>query len=128
MPSAANIVLADSVPVNHTYEPVEIDPANSLFLERTLPDTSAGFEALRLGFARSTPGRPTNRVSMRLDIPYEQVVDGVTVVHSIARYNGTITLPDTMSATDRLNFATLIQNLHANSVVKGYTSTLAPVY
>lgn len=128
MPAAANIVIADSVPANHTFEPVEISPSNSLFLERTIPSTAAGFEGLRLQFTRSASGRPTDRVGVRLDVPIEQTIDGIVSVHSVARFSGTITLPDSMSGTQRLNFATMLQNIFANSVVKGYVSNLAPVY
>lgn len=128
MPSAANIVLADSVPANHTFNPVEVDPADSLFLVRDISITSAGNESLRLNFSRATSGRPTNRVQVRLDIPYEQTVDGVTTVYDIFRFAGTFTLPETMTSLNRANAMALVQNALANSVVAGYVEDLEPVW
>lgn len=128
MAAASNIVLADSVPANHTFEPIEVDPANALFLQRATAATSAGFEALRLTFSRSSSGRPTNRIGIRLDVPYEQTVDGVTTVYDTARMQTTITCPEKMTAQQRLDFATLIQSAMAHATVKAYTSTLSPVW
>lgn len=127
MPAAATIVLADATPANHSYEPIEGDSSNFLFLERTLSTTSAGAEALRLTFSRATSGRSTNRVGVRLDIPYEHTVDGVTLVHSTARYQGSFTLPETMTASDREHFMTLVANAYANAVIRGYVEDLIPV-
>lgn len=128
MPAAANIVLADATPANHTYEPMEGDSSNFLFLERTLSATSAGAESLRYTFSRASEARPTDRIGIRLDIPYEQTVDGVTTVHSIARFSGTVTLPDTMTAGDREDFMALLVSLFGHATTASYIENLAPVY
>lgn len=128
MPAAANIVLADNTPANHTYEPIEVDPANSLWLERTLSTTSAGAEALRITFSRSSSARPTNRIGLRLDLPYEQTVDGVTTVYDTFRFSATFTMPETMTGAQRDHAGVLCKNLLANAVVQGYIQDLTPVY
>lgn len=127
MPTASNIVIADSVPANHTFNPIEVTPGNSLFLERTTPSTSAGAWGLRLTFSRGNDGRPTDRVGVRLDIPYEQTVDGVVQVYDTARFSGTFTLPQTMTGLQRADFMALIQNALNHADVKGYVTNLEPV-
>lgn len=128
MPSATTIVLADSVPANHNFDPVQIDPENSLFLERDTPSTSGGFWGLRLTFSRANSGRPTDRVGVRLDVPYEQTVDGIVQIADTARFQGSFTLPTTMTATNRADFAALVKNALAHADVLGYIEDLEPVY
>lgn len=128
MPSAANIVLADSVPANHTYNPIEGDSSDFLLLERGVSTTSAGNASLRLNFSRATSGRPTNRVQIRMDFPYEQTVDGVTKVYDVARFQGIFTLPETMTDLQRANVYALVKNAFANAVVTGYVEDLEPIW
>lgn len=128
MPAASNIVLADSIPANHTFSPAEIDSANALFTEKTLSLTSAGQEGLRLKFSRGNSGRPTDRLEFRLDLPYEQTVDGVTTVYDTARMVTTITIPQTATVTQRANFMALIQALFNHTVIEGYIEDLEPVW
>lgn len=128
MPTATNIVIADSVPANHTFVPIEVSPGNSLFLERATPNTSGGAWGLRLTFSKGNDGRPTDRVGVRLDVPYEQQVDGVYVVHDTARFSGTFTLPTTMTGLNRADFMALVINALSHADVKGYVEDLEPVH
>lgn len=128
MGTATTIVLADSVPVNHNFDPVEVTPENSLFLERTTPNTSGGFWGLRMGFSRANSGRPTDRVSVRLDVPYEQLVDGVYNVIDTARFSATFTLPTSMTSLNRADFMALVQSALNHADVSAYVEDLEPVF
>jgi len=123
MPVAANIVVADHVPTNHTFNPLDITTGNALFAERAIAATSAGFELLRLLFSKSTTRRPTDKTTIRLDMPLEQVVDGVTVVYATARFDGNFTLPDVMTSTQKLKFGALVRNVFAHATVRGVYET-----
>jgi hypothetical protein len=127
MGAAANIVLTDSSTVDHTFNPVEVSPANSLYLAR-VGNTPQGNEALRLLFSRATSGRATNRVTLHLDKPYEQEVDGVYTVYDTARFKGTWTLPDTMTLAQREIFASLVIASINNAVLTTAVEELESVW
>jgi len=127
MPAFANIVLADSTPANHTFAPVRVEGGVAYHEDRD-STTSAGYKTLSLEMSRATATRPTNRVKVRLNVPYEQTVDGAVVIRSTARHISENIIPDDMSSTERAHFAALIASAHANAVIKGYSSTLDPEY
>jgi hypothetical protein len=127
MPAFANIVLADSVPANNTFAPVRLEGSTAMHEDRNAT-TSAGFKTLFLELNRASGSRSTNRIKMRLNIPYEATADGVTTVRSIARHVGENILPDDMTALERNNFATLVAAAYAHATIKGYTKDLDVEY
>lgn len=127
MPDAANILLNDSVPAAHTFEPVSILPERSLLVDRD-STTSAGQKTLQAGLSIARSNRPTNRVNIRLSMPTETTVDSVTTVAYTARFNADVVLPEQMTATERADFAAFIKNAFADSVIAGYIEDLAPMY
>lgn len=127
MPTAANILLNDSVPAAHTFEPLSITPERSVLVDRD-STTSAGFKTLQAGLSPARPSRPTNRVNIRLSMPTEQTVDSVTTVAYTARLNVDCVLPEEMTATERADFAAFVKNALADTVINGYIEDLDPMY
>lgn len=127
MPAAANIVLADHVPANHTFKP--ISQSGNAFLHETSEMTIGGAErTLILELSRQSSTRATDRVTVRLNVPFEQTVDGVTSVRSTARFIGEVVMPSDMTATERSLFAALVKNALAHATVQGYMTNREPVY
>lgn len=127
MPTAADIILNDSAPAAHTFEPQSITPEKAVFVDRDSA-TSAGQKSLILGVSPARPNRPTNRVLVRLNMPTEYTVDGVVRVRDIARHSSDTVLPEAMTTLERTNFAALIENAYADAVVSGTIAALDPVY
>lgn len=126
MPSASTITIADQVPTNHVFNPITTGATS--FLETTTKATGATQESLVLQMDRSSTKRATDRVTVRLNVPFEQTVDGAVTVRSTARFIGEFVVPADCSSTERLMLATMVQNVLANSVVKGYVSSRDQLY
>lgn len=129
MPSASNIVLADGqvTPVNHTFEPKRIAADTAVFSDRDAA-TSAGQKQLILGFSATSANRKTDRATMRISMPIEQVVDGVTVVAYTARISCDVVIPESMTQAQRDDLAAFFKNAAADAVVQGMITNLDPVY
>jgi hypothetical protein len=129
MPAVSNIVLADATPANHTFVPVSVTPDQAVWLDRD-GTTAAGSKELVAQYSRANGARKTDRVKIRLNIPYEATSTdtGKTYVAYTARFSCDIVLPDEMSATERGHVAALIKNALADSVLNGYISDLDPAY
>lgn len=127
MPTAADIVLNDSVPAAHTFEPQSITPESSILVDRDSV-TPAGFKSLHLGLSPARPGRPTTRSKVRVNMPIETTENGVTTVAYTLRHDGNTVIPEQATAQQRADFAALVENAYANSVIKGYVTDHDPVY
>lgn len=127
MPTVTNIVLADSVPANHTFQPVSVTTAASVLIDRAT-NIAEGNPTLILGFNMANTKRKTDRVDVRLNFPIERQVDGVWVVTDTARFIGQWIVPVSMTQTERDNFEALADNLVSHSVVEGYIADRNPFY
>jgi hypothetical protein len=128
MPALSTITVADNVPVNHVFSPTSGDSSNFVFNERTLSQTSAGQESMRLQFSKASVNRPTDKTTVRIDFPLEQLVDGVYVVYDIARVDINFTLPETMTSAQKLKVGAVTRNALAHATVKSYYETGEPVF
>lgn len=127
MPSASTITVADQVPTNHVFNPITTAPGSAL-LETREATTTAGEKQLILQLDRASAKRATDRVTIRLNLPFEQTVDGVTSVRSIARLDCVVIVPSDTTSTERALVAALVKNTLANAVVQGYITTRDPLY
>lgn len=127
MPAATTIVLADATPANHTFSPLSTDGGVALLEDRD-STTSAGFKTLLLTLKKANGARSTNRVNIRLNVPYEQTIDGAVSIRSVARLSADVVIPDDMTGTERDHFAALVKNAFANAIVTGYIADLDPLY
>jgi hypothetical protein len=129
MPNASAISIDDgqATPVSHTFTPSVVTPSSSTFVDRDSA-TSAGSKRIHLGFSPQSAKRETDRLSVRIDVPYEQTVDGVTSVAYTARFSGDIVLPSQMTQAQRDDMAAFIQNAFGHSVIVGMVTDLDPVY
>lgn len=115
MAAAANIVLADHVPANHTFLPIDIKASLSLY-ETSEASIGAAEKQLLLGIDRASSKRATDRVAVRLNVPFEQTVEGTVSVRDTARFIGEWILPASMTPTERSLFQKLAQNAVAHAV------------
>lgn len=127
MPAAANVVIADSTPANRTYVPMTTGLKDATWADVTTSATQAGQPTLVMTLRRANGAVPA-KVNVRLNIPYEAVVDGVTVVTDTARFSGDFIVPATYPATQRAHLVALVKNLLATSLVSGYVVSGDPSY
>lgn len=127
MPVASAITLADAVPANHVYSPVQVSTGRALLLNKatTIP---ASNEQLVLGFDLASARRPTDRILTQLAQPLEKTVDGTVVVRSTPRFVGDWVLPSDMTDAERNNFWTLVKNFIAHAMVQSYVRSRDPMY
>jgi hypothetical protein len=126
MTTAANLVLADSVPANHTFVPIEAGIKLARWVDRD-GTTSAGSKQAKATLSESSKGRPTNRVLISMEVPREQTVDGVTTVYATDRFNGEFILHETDTTLMRTDLHSLVISLLNHADVKKYVTTLEPV-
>jgi hypothetical protein len=126
MAAAAAIVLADHVPTNHTFNPIETGKT-SLFETREMAIPAAE-KQLILQLSRASSARHTDRITERLNIPFMQTVDGVNSVRSTARVETTIVIPDDCSSDERALVQRLYENMAVNPVVRLYVTTREQVW
>lgn len=126
MTTAANLVLADSVPANHTFVPVEASVKLARWLDRD-GITSAGSKVAKASLSESSSQRETNRVLISLEVPREQTVDGVTTVYATDRVNMEFILHETDTVLMRTNVHALASSLLNHADIKKYVTTLEPV-
>lgn len=81
-----------------------------------------------LGLQLADQSRPTDRVDVRLNHPFEITKDGIVVVRDVARFYGQYVLPSGMSDADRLRFSTMVKNMIAHAVITGYVTSRDPYY
>lgn len=120
MASAANIVLADSTPANHTFEPVQVAPSLTIHSEHGVAATPPGELSFSTGLSLANSQRSTDRITIRFVYPVEQTVDGVVSVAYTMRANLDVIIPSQATNAQRNHLAAYVQNLTANSVIKGY--------
>lgn len=127
MPSAATVTLTDAVPANHDFDPVSVDSKRTLLMNRE-STTSAGNMQLILSFSPANASRPTNRVGIRLNVPYEHVVDDITRVSHTARFVGEFVLPEELTSAQRDDIAAMVQDALGEANVIGYVKSLDPMW
>jgi len=125
MTTIANIVLADSVPANHTFVPVQASDKLARWVDRD-STTSAGSKVLKASLSESSSGRPTNRVLIALEVPREQTVDGVTTVYCTDRVNIEFIMHETDTLLHREDLLALAQSALAHATVVAYVEDLEP--
>lgn len=125
MTTIANLVLADSVPANHTFVPVESGLKLSRWVDRD-GITSAGSKVAKASLSESSKARETNRVLLSLEIPREQTADGVTTVYATDRVNMEFILHETDTVLMRTNVHALASSMLNHADIKKYITILEP--
>lgn len=120
MATAANIVLADSTPTNHTFVPIVAGPGLTIHEEQGLAQTPSGNLQLTSSLDVANSKRPTDRIKFQLVYPVEQTVDGVTSVAYTARAFVEAAVPVQMTVLQRTHLAALVASAASNAVVKLY--------
>ncbi|DAD50298.1 TPA_asm: coat protein [ssRNA phage Gerhypos.4_50] len=116
-----------ATPVAKTFSPERIVPELSTFTERST-GVSAGYLRLGVGFSPASKARVTNKVDVTLDFPVLSTVNGVSSVAYVGRFRGTFTMPDTMTAAERADFAAFVANALDITQVRGVIKDLDPLY
>lgn len=116
-----------ATPVAKTFSPERIVPELSTFTERST-GVSAGYLRLGVGFSPASKARVTNKVDVTLDFPVLSTVNGVSSVAYVGRFRCTFTMPDTMTAAERADFAAFVANALDITQVRGVIKDLDPLY
>lgn len=128
MPSATNLSINDATPTAHVFVPAGNNGSVQIYRNTADAAIAASEETLAISLSRFTSNRPTDKVKLTLGVPHEQTVDGQVEVRDTARFTGEWTLPNTMSATERADFAALVANAIDNSDIAGHVEDLIPVW
>lgn len=128
MPQATTITLNDgaATPVAHAFEPISTSGASALYANFESV-TGAGQMTLVMGLNRSKANRPTDRINMRMAIPIEQTIDGITRVVDTTRVDINFVLPESLSSAQRADVAAFAANMLDNALIRGYVEDLVPV-
>jgi hypothetical protein len=116
-----------ATPVAKSFAPVAVAPDNSVFAEKSA-GTSAGYKQLSYGLSMASASRPTNRVSISLNYPVLQTVNGVSTVAYVGRFKGDFVVPDVMTAAERADLHAFVANGLAHANIKAAVKDLDPSY
>lgn len=129
MASIANLVLADSVPANHTFVPSQASPEKSAWQETAAADQPYLRPTVVMQLKNGSSGTDPGKVTARLNMP-DFIVDGDGIITELgtARFIGEFILPPKMTATGRSNLYALAAALINNAVVQSYVEDSEPAY
>lgn len=123
MPSATNITLA----TGHTFVPQTVDRQSAVLVKTTEP-VIALQPSLILSFAPATSARKTDRIEARLNIPLIKIdTAGNRTSNGVARFIGTVIVPDTATEADRTLMEDHLAALMITTEWKNYMKRL-PMY
>lgn len=115
--SLTNLTLTDgTTPL--TFEPFTGQVGNSpaQWLEKSA-GTFIGYKSLTLALLRSQGTKGALKTTIAIKFPSIAIVDGVETVKHNSLFNGSYTIPDTMSLSERTAFAKYVSNAIANAIV-----------
>lgn len=136
MSALANIVIADSVPVNRTFAPVNIDPAGVAKLADRSSGIAIGFPILTMSVRSPNKGSKTYKVVGKLVTPILEVTapstsTGIQPAPTKA-YDLLATiefvLPERSTALERANLLALMKNFLANANMTNAVQTFETIY
>lgn len=129
MPSAATIVLADSVPANRNYVPVSVSGDLARHADTTTAATPAGQSILllRIRPATNSMARKVN-VDFSLPVEYTDSTTGNVLTKDTFRGKSEILIPPTATALQRSNFWALYKSLMAHATLLSYVVNGEPEY
>lgn len=129
MPQLAAITLNDgaTTPVAHTFAPVSSNGQKAEWADRS-STTPAGFQGITLEVRKPVNSGSAHRVLIGLNMPVEQVVNGVPTV---VRYNTAkleMNFSGSSSEQERKDGLAFVKNFLANAGVATSVSNLEPFY
>lgn len=128
MPAISNIVVADSVPTNHTYYPRQASMAMSAWTETSAP-IFEGNARLAAVMSPPTASRKTTRTKFTHTIPvYRENAEGLFVVSDVMIFTTEGVLPTGLTAVEALNGWTQHKNLQGSSIAQAYFASADPAY
>lgn len=139
MPAIASIVIADGqpTPVNRTFAPLMVNKDGVAFHENRVSGIQIGYDTLTIGLRRATKVAPTNKLSVKLELPTLEVTSpstssGIQPAPTRA-YTCTafveFLLPDRSTAQNREDLIVLLRNaLTAGGQVATCVENLEAVY
>lgn len=127
MANPVNITLTDANAVTYTFIPLQSSMAKTV-LETKTANIPAGEKSLLLSFNPRSAQRKSDRTVVKFNHPIElgDVTNGFSV-SDVARFNGTIYVPETMSTAERTVFATLCGEAMVHAVIQAYVADRDPI-
>lgn len=127
MPAISNIVVADSVPSNHTYYPRSASMATSIWVETAAP-IYEGNGRITASMSPPTSARRTTRSKFVHLIPVYTEVDGIYRVTDTIIFNTEAVMPVGVTPLVAANAYAQHKNLQSSSIVQAYFSSGDPAY
>jgi hypothetical protein len=136
MSAIANIVLADSVPVNHTFAPVSIDKQDVARWADRSGGIALGFPTLSQSLAIPTKTNRNYKLITKVVVPTLEVTSpstssGIQPAPTLA-YNTTFSLTGTFTerstTLQRKDAFAFFKNMMANAVVQNAVENFEAVY
>jgi hypothetical protein len=127
MPSAATINLTNVAAVVSALAPRRIGPDEALLVGQDSV-TSAGAKTLSVSLSSASSSRKTDHVNIKLQVPTEHVVDGITKVANVAIFTGKFVLPETLTAAQRADFKAYVDSVISDTIISGYVTDLEPMF
>lgn len=110
-----------------TYSPVSTS-GNAVTFQSSEASSSAGMPTLVVSYDPRKASRPTDRINIRLAVPYEETIDSSPVVRHTARAEINIVLPEAIPASERTRVANLVKNTLALANVQTVITTPEAFY
>jgi hypothetical protein len=128
MPALSTLSISnDGGTTTQSYDPISTSGDSVTLADRSAL-TGAGQSTLSLAFSQRSAKRPTDRVTIKLALPYEETVSGVTTVNHVARAEVSVVIPEQFPATERAKLGELLLDALANASVQSYIQDLEPMY
>jgi len=127
MASATAITLTNSVATDKVFNPLSVQPKSSVYINRD-SNSAIASEKVTLGFNPSSANRQTDHATIRLDFPWEALVDGKYVVTDKAIFEAKFTIPSSFISLNRDDFLAQVRDLIDESVITDLVSNLEAPY
>lgn len=132
MPQAIQFTVNDgkSTPQAHVFVPAGPGNVGVQIFENRTPGISSLFEKLKMFCIRATKITPTSveKCGYSFEIPHSQVVNGLTVVAGVTRFNGSFTFPSFLTPDQRKDARVIAANMMTQALVVSLIDNLDPAY
>lgn len=129
LPSSININDGSATPVAISYTPIQVNNGNAVVFADRRKSARAFWPKITFKYDPESNKRRSDHVSVEVEYPMTQVVDGVEHVYATAWYKrGTFILPSGMPQQDRKHLGALVVNGMGVAEFTAMVSDLDPIF
>jgi hypothetical protein len=128
LPASISINDGSATPVAVTYTPISANNGNVVFADKR-KSAKAFWPKISMLFDGETARRQSDHVSIEVEYPLTQTVDGVEVVYATAWFKrGIFVLPSGMPQQDRKHLRALVVNGQGHALYTAMVNDLDPIF